>query len=390
MDVIDEAIEIARKDLRWCYHDRGILTGARLVYWSWDSFFASLGSLSLGDYTIVRKNIELYLSYQSKAGSIPKRISNPFYFMRFFGLHISEESSKQQPIFQNSYYTAPSIAQNPICVIAVHAYIEATGDHEFVKEHLAQLHRIFVYLEKNKGSFGLLKEGAGGGWAESVLKRGAITFTNICYARSLFCMGELCHAIGEYGWADQYHQQYTEIKEIINIWLWSDRDGGYYSDWLHRHRHHHFCTDGNLLAILWDIADEEKAQNIQDKIKELALEDDIPIRLAYSPYNYWRIFFVSRIAGLKDYHVGFSWTWLGCVDALVNIKRGEKQRAHQLLQRIAQVIVRDGTVHETYKNGQAVGTPFYKSEHPWAWGAGLFIKACAEAGYEVKEASDKL
>lgn len=387
-DTVKAAIQVAKGGLRWCYRDHGIICGSRLVYWSWDSFFASFGALAAGDHLIVRRNLELYLDRQRKDGAVPKRVANPWYFWRFLGFPVREVWEKQRPTFTNTYYTAVSIAQNPTCLIAAHAYYQTTQDREFLEGYYPKLKRIAAYLSTCEGEFGLLKEGIGGGWAESVLKRGAIAFTNICYARSLVVLSELAMVMEDEAAAERYLKRADGVQAAINTVLWSEEDGGYYSDWYSRRRHHHFATDGNLLAIWWGVANADQAAKIEAKIAELDLEDDVPIRLAYDPYDFWRVYLFNRIAGLKDYHVGFCWTWLGCIDVLVKLKLGEREAALNFLERIAQVIARDKTVHEIYDKGKAVHTPFYKSEEPWAWGAGLFLYACAQAGFTVNDTPD--
>lgn len=202
---IEEAIRIAAKGLRWCYRENGIISGSRLVYWSWDSFFASLGALTLGDQDIVKKNLSYYLKYQNEEGLLPKRIANPYYIFRFIGIPIRETPERQKPNYWNSYYTAPSLTQNPTFIIALHAYLESTDDWEFAKANYPKLKRILKYLENNKHKHGLLKEGLGGGWAESVLKRGAVAFTNVCYARSLECMHGICLKLEHNEDASYYH-----------------------------------------------------------------------------------------------------------------------------------------------------------------------------------------
>lgn len=380
---IESAIQIASHDLRWCYRPRGIISGSRLVYWSWDSFFASFGCLRLGDDQIVKRNLELYLSFQNKHGSVPKRIANPSYFLSFLGIPISESIEKQRPSFWNTYYTAPSLAQNPIFIIAFHEYIEQSNNQEFLGKYYPQLLKIFDYLQTQESEFQLLKEGMGGGWAESVLKKGEIAFTNMCYAHSLLCMSKLARILDQGPDANQFYARCLEVREAINQRFWSEEDGGYYCDWFGRTPYHHFATDGNLLAIWWEIASPTQAKQILAKIAALSLDDDVPIKLAYDPYDFWRVYLPNRLGGLKDYHVGFSWTWLGCVDALANLRMGRKENAREILRKIAEVIVRDGSVYETYNKGKPVRTLFYKSEHPWAWGAGLFLYACHEAGFSL-------
>lgn len=384
-ELVSSALTVAVSDLRWCYRRRGIITGSRLVYWSWDSFFASLGSCLLGDLEVVKRNLTLYLDYQRADGLLPKRIAHKLYWLKYVGLPIRETEKSQRPTYSNSYFTDSCITQNATVCIALHAYIKASGDTEFFKEQEARIELAMVFLLGRQGKAGLLREGIGGGWAESVLKRGALAFTNMCYARSAWCLAELHATVGNKERETFYRSEFERIKNAINGLLWSDEHGGFYSDWFtHKIRYHHFSTDGNLLAILWDIASPSQSNSIQAKIAEYSLEEDVPIRTVYGPYARRWVYPFMYLGNMSNYHVGFSWTWLGCVDVMAKAKMGQRDEAVDMLRRISFVITRDKTVHEIYDKGQPVAKRilffYYKSEHPWGWGAGMFIAACASVG----------
>lgn len=373
---IPKANKIAIDSLRSCYTSRGILTGSRKVYWSWDSFFASFGSLALGDFGIVKKNLKLYLDSQNKNGNIPKRIANPFYALKFLKFPISEKWSNQKPNYRSPYYTGISISQCPVLIISFYEYIEATNDLNFLKKNLSKLQKIFNFLDCHKYKNGLLKEAVGGGWAESVLKRGAISYTNMCYARSLYCMSKLCSKINLQKDSKSFHKNFLEIKEAINKNLWHDKREGFYSDWVGLNRHHYFNSDGNLLAILWNIADSNQAKKIEKHLDRLVKVSHPPLALTRDSYFFWRIFFTNQIAGLKNYHTTFSWLWLGCLTALAKQKLGKINQAKEIINEITNAIIKEGTVNKIFENGKPTHSLFYKSEKPWAWSAGLFIYTC--------------
>ena len=359
------------------------MTGSRKVYWSWDSFFASFGAISVGDAKIVKANLNLYLKYQKKNGSIPKRFSNPLYSLQFIGLPIKEVWEKQRPNYRSPYYTGASLTQHPMLIIAFHHYIKSTNDIKFLKENFSKLIKIFQFLNRYSYKNGLLKEGLGGGWAEGVLKRGAVAFTNMCYAQSLLCAGELADSLGKTDLASEFEAKYKELKKAINQKLWSNKDSGFYSDWHTFRRHHYFASDSNILSILWNIADKDKILILDRRLKKLMSRSSIPMPAAESKYVIFRIFLINLMGGMKNYHIDFSWTWLGCIYALAKLKIGKKAEALKILEKIARVIVRDGTVHEIYYNNKPVSILFYKSEQPWAWSAGLFLYACEQAGFKV-------
>lgn len=383
MTKIDQAIQIAKKNLRSCYGDRGIQTGSRKVYWSWDSFFASFGSLEIGDFEIVKKNLQLFLHFQNKQGNTPKRIANPLYPLRYLGLPISESWDKKRPSFASPYYTGISISQNPVLVICFYEYIKKTGNKDFLKDNFAKLLEIFDFLKTRTYKNGLLKEPVGGGWAESILKRGAITYTNACYVRSLWCMAELCKETKNYELEKRFLLEYQNINDQINNHLWEKSDGGYYSDWFGVSRHHYFSSDGNLLAILWNIADKTKTKKINRALDFLLENAKFPLPMTLNRYYFWRVFFANQIAGIKNYHMSYSWIWLGCLAALAKHKIGQTKEAKKIISRISEIIVRDDCVQEIYHKSYAVRAWLYKSEKPWAWSAGLFLYACKKLGYKL-------
>ena len=62
------AFEIAKKSLKECYEKNGIIAGKvhYANHWARDSFYASWGALELGDFEIVKKNLELFLKYMKR------------------------------------------------------------------------------------------------------------------------------------------------------------------------------------------------------------------------------------------------------------------------------------------------------------------------------------
>lgn len=269
-------------------------------------------------------------------------------------------------------------------VIAFHNYITESGDIDFLKKHFNKLSKIFHFLEKYRYKSELLREGVGGGWAEGVLKRGAIAFTNICYVRSLECFRDLSKKLGKADFEKEFHEKYERVKAAINQKLWSDGKEGFYIDWQGFNRHHYFASDSNILSILWDVVDRNNIKYLDKKLDKLAHKSKVPMPVAESKYFIARVFFLNLIGGLKNYHIDFSWSWLGSAYALAKLKIGQKKEAIKILEKIAYVIVRDKTVSEVYFSNKPVEVMFYESEKPWAWGAGMFLYACSKAGFKVK------
>src|SRR3989344_4076687 len=89
-----------------------------------------------------------------------------------------------------------------------------------------------------------------------------------------------------------------------------------------------FDSLGNNLAILFDIADKNKAKKIISYIKEKKINKPIPMKVIYPPIRknseFWKDYFLDSDAG-KPYHYANAgiWTFVGCfyILSLIKIKK---------------------------------------------------------------------
>jgi len=164
LNLLDHASHIAIRDLRKCYDKYGILAGRRRFddYWARDSFFASLGCTKIGDYEIVKKNLELFLKYQKEDGQLPRRIDTSYvpwkYFLRNFG--IKPIRKRLVPRYTTSILVAPSTDQNSLFIVSLSDYISCTKDKSFFKNNFEKIKKTmdwnFTQIDQKDG---LIKEG---------------------------------------------------------------------------------------------------------------------------------------------------------------------------------------------------------------------------------------
>ena len=186
--------------------------------------------------------------------------------------------------------------------------------------------------------------------------------------------GEMCNALEKFDLGVRYRRRASAIKEIVNKEFWQ---GNYYYDWIGIVKHDIFATDGNVLAILFDIADNGQSNMIENKIKQHRM-NKVPLQVNYPKYPFWRIppgFFPLET---YNYHNGSSWLWLGCLNAMALHKTGRKKEAKQELKAIASAINAHGSVHEVFLDGKPINSLLLKSEPFFAWSSGLFVKAVKE------------
>jgi glycogen debranching enzyme len=373
MGSIDVAFQIALNNLRSLYGEEGIFAGARHFkdYWARDSFFAGFGCLEAEDSYIVKKNLALYLNYINKHGQLPLRIgaTQTGVVLAYFGL----KSKKRIPIYHTDKNKSHPVDQNSLFIIAFCHYIKKTKDIEFLNENLDKIERICSWNFLNCHDGLLIEENEYCNWADSVKKKGNVLYTNVCYCYSLECMSSLYKILGNKQRQKEYLEKYQQVKRKINELFWT---GEHYLDWIDKDRHHnYFSTDGNILAVLWDIADAVKAKHIEEA-SHIFEVNEVPSECVHPLYPKKLISSQIKLIGLGDYHNGVSWLWLGCINALAKNKLGMKKEAISLLEKIASIIIENNGVYEIYEEtGEPVNRLIYKAEFPFAWSAGLFVYA---------------
>ena len=369
---IDKAGEIAISELRACYSHRGILAGLHQFSdcWARDSLFASLGSLSIKDYEIVRENLALLLTNQNRYGQLPIRVGDYFIGLKMLGINLKQ---KPRPRYTQDKLSSYSVDQNSLAIIVAHEYLKRTGDKKFIFGNYERLKKAIGWnLSQDRDKDLLIEEGNYAGWTDSIRKQGKVLYTNVLHSQALLCMSKICSAQKKDAESKNYLELQKKLKSQINKLFWNGR---YYSDWIDRGRHDYFSTDGNLLAILYDIADRKKALSIEDCIEEFGINQP-PSKTNYPKYPLRILSLIDSLAGISDYHNGMSWLWLGCLDVICKKKLGLKGESQRLLSEIAEIIIKYNGVYEVYEpDGNPVKRSFYKSEHPFAWSAGMFLYA---------------
>jgi glycogen debranching enzyme len=357
-----EAIGIALRDLRACYGERGIFAGLHQFkdYWARDSFFASLGALAAGDKEIVRKNIGLFLEAE-KRGQLPLRVGRKMH-------EVLLGYKDRRPIYTTDKNEHHSTDQNSLFIILLSEYVKIDGA-AIVEKNRDKIKRIMDWnFTQDKDGDLLIEELPYCSWADSIFKKGKVLYTNVCHLHAMRCMAE-------FGFSE-YRQKHAKAKQLLNELFWS---GEHYQDWIDGEKHYnYFSTDGNMLAVLWGIADKVKAKHIEEASHIFDVHD-VPSRCVHPEYPKKYAYFPLRLLGLGDYHNGLSWIWLGSINALAKHRIGMKSEAKELMEKIGVLIEKFGMVYEVYgKDGRPVKRLIYRSERPFAWSSGLFVYAYKE------------
>ncbi|MBN2881175.1 hypothetical protein JXM83_03920 [Candidatus Woesearchaeota archaeon] len=356
-----ESLNIAISSLRSNYTKLGIYAGASHFknYWARDSLYASLGSLELGDYNIVKSNLELFLKF-TKNGQVPLRIGDKNIFLSFLGIH----SKKLEPQYNQDKGINYAGDSNSLLLIIANEYYKKTKDKEFVKTNKKTLEEILAWNLDKIDDNNLMWTDKYATWHDSVKKVGYTLYNNVLLYQSLIEAQELLRIKIE---------QASDVKDAINKRFWN---GIFYDDWSTKTRNYSiFVPYENFLAILTGIADKKKANSIINFEKELKLSDKIPSLTNFPNYPKEEISLRLRLAGMGDYHdYSLSWLFIGLTKVAALNKLNNTKDAKETLNKISKIIKKYQNVYECYdKNQNPLKRLFYKSEEKFAWSSGFYI-----------------
>lgn len=374
--IIHQAFDLALTALRNQYRKRGIEAGEHHFsdLWARDSLYASFGSLAVGDITIVKTNLSTLLTYQRKDGAIPLRVGQKHFLLKYIGI-----TGKTQARFIDDKNTSLVMDSNPLLLIVLGKYLRQTKDMGFYKRYKNRIEKTVQFMRSQVSEdCPFIYEGPYAGWADSLKKRGFVSYTNVLYFAALTHYKEILEITQQSDKLPELTETIRSLKLALNEHFWT---GHYYRDWIHeKETMDVFSTDANVFAILFGLTTQAQSKKILNHMKAHGLNHkfttathspDYPSRSIYPP------FFLLNMA---DYHNGLDWLWVGCMDAVAKAKSGDKAAALVLLQRQAAKIIEYEGVYEVYDKGVPVNRFFYKSEVGFAWSSGLFVWACCELG----------
>lgn len=391
--VESRAMQIASENLRSGLEVRQLAGGVeKLVLnagprnfrepWARDFSFASYGLRALGETRAIRENLEMFFLNQLPDGQLPIKVHSTDVPSRYMHSLLKREQPTYNPL-RPKYFSGHktiSLDGNPLLVIAAIDHIRHSQDYEFKEAHWPSIKRAVLWLEKHTlTDDGLVHQSPYSDWADSIARQGRVLYTNVLYWKALH---ELAESAGEFGETQEevdFRTKATQVRSSINEYFWRSELGYYVTS----QEFNNLSSSGNLLAVAWDLATEKQGHAILDAMQKFGMANPVPTRPVHTPYPKRYIAIENRLGGIGYYHTDAAWIWLGAWHVIAAQHLGRTEEARDLLNRMAQVIVRDGEVHEVYSpTGDYVSTLWYTSEAPLTWSAAMFVYASALLGVQ--------
>lgn len=387
----ERAVDVVRR----CAEPTGIKAAAQYYpdVWARDSMITALGALLVGEPafdTAVRNGLTRMAETMTETGHVWNYIPH---------------NGVPSGAINNA------IDSNLWFLIGHGYYYRQRRDLAFVRQWLPAMERALFWLRcQDCDDDGLLESQEGADWADLFPNRNKVLLPNVLYYRALLDLAALREAAGQDG--TRYRALAHGVREGLRLLFWVEgseerlafaleqmRGRG---EWAYVYKQMHglywirdyfmpyipfrqvprdrFDTLGNLLAILFGVADGEQAGAILDYIYTRGIESPYPCKACYPPIYPgdpdWRDYMLNReYCKPHSAHNGGIWPYIGGFYVAALAASGRSDSALQQLVRLAEAN-RQGTQSEWEFNellhGES-GRPIGAVDQ--AWSAGMYLFA---------------
>lgn len=350
------AYEKAIECIKECSTSNGIFaSGGKDGYdavWSRDSMISCLGAslVKIKEFRkVFKSSIKTLKNYQSKNGQIPNCV---------------DKYSKRNP-----HVDFKTIDSSLWYIIGNYTYKKRYGWNFFSVSNKKSIKKALSWLAcQDSGEDGILSQLPTSDWQDAFPHRYGYTInTQALYYKILNLVGR--------------KEEAEKLKAFIN----EDEDDGLWSEEFYipyRWKNHGvykelgnwFDSLGNLLAIIFDLADKEKAEKILSYIEKNRINEPYPVRVIYPPIDesseYWQSYYLDCEAGIPNHYLnGGIWGYVGGFYILALIKVGKLKKAETELKKLAE--------RDLNGNFPEWTNPLNKNHNgnTQAWEAGMYILA---------------
>lgn len=391
------------------------LLGSSKAYqqvWARDSMICGLGLLvceSPEATAIHRRSLETLGAYQSELGKIPHNVgmagvADPALIAHGGALAQAPDGSR---IVMDTAH-AGCIDSNLWFILGHYVYFRTTEDRDFLRASWPTLERALLWLRyQDSNECGLLEAHEAMDWADLFANRYNTLYANVLWFAAWQGMAHLAGALELP--AEPYAAQAADVRRKLNTLLWvgpeEPKDWGQIGrerkEWLYplkrietelverpfylpyvafRDYADRLDVTGNLLAILFGVADQIKADKILAYIRGCGLDDPYPVRCLYPPIQPgdqdWRDYYRVRNLNLPHhYHNGGAWPYIGALYVAALVRAGHLDDAARQLEKLT-AMNRAGRDAEwgfnEWFHGQSGGPMGYDGQ---SWSAALYLYA---------------
>ncbi|MBI2134577.1 hypothetical protein HYU09_01170 [Candidatus Woesearchaeota archaeon] len=354
--MMEKCYESAKEVIRICSTKHGLFASGGIdgynAVWARDSMISFLGASLVKDSLFrntFRQSIITLSINQAKTGQIPNAV---------------DKFSKRKP-----HVDFASIDSSLWYIIGHYTYKKRYNDNFLFKKYKNNIDRALLWLRcQDTGEKGMLTQLPTSDWQDAFPHKYGYTInTQALYYKVLALTGI----------AKDAKKLNFAVNEAEDSRLWN---GNFYLPYRWKNHNKYlemgdwFDSLGNLLAIIFDLADKAKARKILSHIEKSKINEPYPVKAVYPPIRkgsrYWQDYFEDSDAKKPyNYLNGGIWTYIGAFYVLSLIKLKKFSKAKKELEKLAKANL-DGNFAEWI-------SPLTKEHFGklQAWNAGTYILA---------------
>lgn len=396
-------------------NELGIIGSSRAYQqvWARDSMIAGLGLWLCQEAdarAAHRRSLATLRTFQSALGKIPHNVGFPNVddpALVALGGRLPDTVGGQHVASADT--THAGVVDSNLWYILGQYYDFIQGqDSSLLRAAWPSLEKALLWLRyQDSNECGLLEVHEAMDWADLLSNRYNVLFDNVLYYAVWKAMGQMAEALNYP--AASYFDTAEDVRRKINLLLWVGPEAPVDWDWVWQERQEwlyplrrvetelvvrpyylpymafrdygdRLDTLGNLLAILFGVADQKQADLILNYIHGCGVNMPYPIKALYPPIQRgekdWRDYFMVRnLNPPNHYHNGGIWPFIGgfYVAALVQAGRHDEARAQldRLTEMNRQGIAAEWEFNEWFHglSGRPMGFPGQ------SWSAAMYLYA---------------
>src|SRR3989344_9377537 len=296
--MLEKCYESAKEVIRICSTKHGLFASGGIdgynAVWARDSMISFLGASLVKDSLFrntFRQSIITLAMNQSPNGQIPNAV---------------DKFSKRKP-----HVDFASIDSSLWYIIGHYTYKKRYNDNSLLKKYKKNIEKTLMWLRcQDTGEKGMLTQLPTSDWQDAFPHKYGYTInTQALYYKVLTLTGNTKNA--------------AKLKDAANknkdTKLWNGKFYAAYR-WKNHNKYHEigdwFDSLGNLLAIVFDLADKPRAEKILSYISEKKIDMPYPVKAIYPPIKKgtknWQDYFEDCDARYPyNYLNGGIWTFIG-------------------------------------------------------------------------------
>jgi len=360
----DLCFAAAKNVIRECSTPHGLFASAGKkgynAVWSRDSMISMIGASIINDdkfKEVFKQSIITLAENQSRNGQIPNCV---------------DKWSERK-----AHVDFKTIDSSLWFIIGNYIYKERYYDDSLLKKYKDNIQKALYWLQSQGGDFvgGMLYQLPTSDWQDAFPHRYGFTInTQALYFKLLNMIWDIDEAV----------KLKINVNNDLDDSLWN---GKYY--YSYRWKNHNkykeigdfFDSLGNILAIVFDLADKDKSEKILDYIKKNKINQPYPLRAIYPPIKrgskYWQDYYLDCLAGKPNHYLnGGIWGYIGGFYILALVKMKKLKEAEEELEKLA--------TRNLNGNFPEWSHPVTKKHYGGlqAWEAGMYILAyeCVKEG----------